>query len=763
MIRLKHILVIPCLDPDGVEVKLWFQEPPAESTRVVLRVNGHGMEGTAGQELRLALPGAPRWTPERPEMLTLHLSVGDEEHHVRFGLRRVTAHGEKLFINGEPFYVRGFGCDGDRNGGLYRQVETAAGYRNYVQRAKEFGFNTMRLHKIFQNDAPPEFLDACDELGLFMWAEFQIDPRGDWSKLTDYWNHPSVIWWCWGNELGGCELLPWANECYDFIKPLDPSRLVMDNSGWGAYDRRCTDVFSHHMGYYFPHGKHARCYSSYALFTAEAGVQGEDLSEAMDRMRRGTFRLGKPLIAHETGNHQAFPDILRRKERMAIQRRPELLKKVESGGGIRYLDRWVQVSGQFKQAMDKLWMEQARKSPILEGYEMWMLSDHAHIFAGLVEDGEECRVKPGIAPAAFRLHNAPDVLLADFPQNNSQRIFVPGERFTIQLMASIYGPEPLTAGLARWRLRKEDEVVASGDGPVVGAPRGGVYVIGDLPILVPTMTETATLRLEIELPHGGPLCNSWNIWVFPEPAPVEGNGPRVVRGLTENMLRDLEQGANVVLLLEDPSSVARTDQAFNSVLARFRPQIWEWGHNLGAAVEDHPALAGFPHEGFSDLQFFRLIDLGRKIILDGCPFVPDPIVHAVDVPMMTYSPEVYARRAAYLFELQVGQGRLLVSGFNFSGENLKHVEVRTLYNALVRYAGSDAFRPGTRVDAVSFRAYTAPFAERPAPRPSTTAGAESDCFYTDRDKNGLNKFADRDEDCPVVETPRSPDIPRRER
>src|SRR5207244_4131512 len=114
------------------------------------------------------------------------------------------------------------------------------------------------------------------------------------------------------------------------------SRLVMDNSGWGAYDRTSTDVFSHHMGYYFPHGRHARMYSSYALFTAEAGVSGEDISEAMQRMREGTFGLGKPLIAHETGNHQCFPDVRRRAARMSLLRRPDLVKKLNSDERIGY-------------------------------------------------------------------------------------------------------------------------------------------------------------------------------------------------------------------------------------------------------------------------------------------------------------------------------------------------------------------------------------------------------------------------------------------
>jgi hypothetical protein len=181
--------------------------------------------------------------------------------------------------------------------------------------------------------------------------------------------------------------------------------------------------------------------------------------------------------------------------------------------------------------------------------------------------------------------------------------------------------------------------------------------------------------------------------------------------------------------------------------------IWEWGHNLGAFGPDHPAFDGFPHDGFSALQFFRIIDRGRKIILDGCPFAPEPIVHAVDIPMMTYSPEMYGRKAACLFELQVGRGRIFVSGFNFSAEMMQDVEVRTLFHGLVRYANSDAFHPSTQVDPKAFRAWTGVVAEGANPRPGPETGRDSGGFYCDRDRNGLNKFEGRGEGSPVVDAP----------
>lgn len=744
---IKHVLAIPCLDPEGVEVKLWMSSEPPSGTKVRLQVGNRSATLPYGRKLFLPLPGAPRWTPDTPNLLTLGVKVGSEERVVRFGMRRVEARGEKLFLNGEPFYVRGFGCDGNDHGTLSRQVKTVEGFRNYVKRAKEFGFNTMRSH-MPDNDRPEEFLKACDELGLFIWAEFTPD-TSDVGTLAPFWNHPSVIWWCWGNEIAGIGASPWAKAAYEFARETDPSRLVMDNSGWGQYDRPTTDLIAQHMGYYFPHGPRALCYSSYALFTTEGSMMGKSMADLMQEMRDGTFRLGKPMLAHETGNHQAFPDVRRRADRMNISRRPTIVEKMQRDDRMKRLDLWVKASGRFKQEMDKVWIEQVRKSPIVEGFEMWMLADHGYVFAGVIEDGEDCRIKPHIDPARFRLHNMADVLLADFPDTNFKRVFAAGERFRVKLLASIYGPDDLAPCEAVWRLKRRGEVVGSGRAAVGGTARGRVSVLGDLHITAPQTQIPLELQLEVEVPLAKrSLTNEWNIWVFPETPMPDYGSLMVVKELTDSTIEDLANGARVLLILEDTESLGSVDQPFPSVRARFRPQMWEWGHNLGAYVPIHPAMYGFPHSGFSDLQFYRPIDFGRKIVLDDCPFAPDPIIDAIDLPASSDSTEAYVRNAAYLFELGVGRGNLLVTGFNFTPPSLEHVEVRALLKSLVDYANSRGFRPEKRVDAEAFRAYTR------GPKTNPRLGAEGYwdlIFYNDTELPGRNRFLDAGEEPPYVE------------
>lgn len=119
MPAIKHLLAIPFLEPLGVEVKLFFEESEPEcGTSITLRCADYHTVAPWGERLWLPLPGLPLWTPDHPHLHKLQMQLGYESHEMLIGLRRIEARGKKLFLNGEPFYVRGFGCDGDPRGGF---------------------------------------------------------------------------------------------------------------------------------------------------------------------------------------------------------------------------------------------------------------------------------------------------------------------------------------------------------------------------------------------------------------------------------------------------------------------------------------------------------------------------------------------------------------------------------------------------------------------------------------------------------------------
>jgi hypothetical protein len=104
----------------------------------------------------------------------------------------------------------------------------------------------------------------------------------------------------------------------------------------------------------------------------------------------------------------------------------------------------------------------------------------------------------------------------------------------------------------------------------------------------------------------------------------------------------------------------------------------------------HPALAEFPTESHSNWQWWHLVKNTRPIILDETPADYRPIIHVIDN---------FARnhKLGLLFETRVGQGKLLVCASDLPALQ-DHPEARQLLHSLLRYVGSDRFRPKHSLD-----------------------------------------------------------------
>ena len=64
------------------------------------------------------------------------------------------------------------------------------------------------------------------------------------------------------------------------------------------------------------------------------------------------------------------------------------------------------------------------------------------------------------------------------------------------------------------------------------------------------------------------------------------------------------------------------------------------------------------------------------------------------------------RKFAYLFEVRVGSGRLLLTGLNFTGLNRSVPETCALFESLLRYVvSSDAFRPAAQISPEALEQY----------------------------------------------------------
>ena len=251
-----------------------------ENTGLTLRWNCGELSGTAqvpSNDTQFTVNIPPEqlrlWDVDTPNLydVTLELVAEDtviDRIFTYFGMRKVSiekAPGgdyQYIYLNNRPIYLLGALNQSFNPEGVYTFLTDEA-IRRDVERAKEFGFNFLRLH--IKVDEPRLYYWA-DKLGLLFMcdipnfgtytekaqARFEETLRGNIAR--DY-NHPSIISWCNFNEtwgLGGNEYKEmkdrqeWVREMYHLAKSLDPTRLIEDNSPC-LYDHVETDINSWHF------------------------------------------------------------------------------------------------------------------------------------------------------------------------------------------------------------------------------------------------------------------------------------------------------------------------------------------------------------------------------------------------------------------------------------------------------------------------------------------------------------------------------------
>ena len=118
-----------------------------------------------------------------------------------------------------------------------------------------------------------------------------------------------------------------------------------------------------------------------------------------------------------------------------------------------------------------------------------------------------------------------------------------------------------------------------------------------------------------------------------------------------------------------------------------------------------------------------MIDDSDKINLDTVPCKVFSLVNCLDkcnrdrfdatkfrLPELMYDRTM--RRFSYAFEMRVGKGRLLVTGFNFTGAENGDPAAIAMLSALVKYCRSEEFGQGGEISVKDFKSYLSDVAKQ---------------------------------------------------
>ncbi|MGE4586321.1 MAG: glycoside hydrolase family 2 TIM barrel-domain containing protein, partial [Mangrovibacterium sp.] len=211
--------------------------------------------------LETTVKNPEKWSDECPNLYTLVLSLEDDKGNVleakscKLGFRSIAfdQNTGKLLINGKVTYL--YGVNRHDHDPVKGKALSRDDIRRDIQQIKRFNFNCIRTSH-YPND--PYLYDLCDEYGILLIDEANLETHGLGSRLSDdpSWtnaymervtrmverdkNHPSVIIWSLGNESGRgpnhAAMAGWAHD-YDITRPVhyEPAQGSPREAGYIAY------------------------------------------------------------------------------------------------------------------------------------------------------------------------------------------------------------------------------------------------------------------------------------------------------------------------------------------------------------------------------------------------------------------------------------------------------------------------------------------------------------------------------------------------
>jgi len=199
-------------------------------------------EAEAAVDLGHSVSCPRKWSAEDPYLYTLLVTLKSSEGDVlevqscKVGFRQVERGDGQMLINGRPVLMGGVNRhDHDPDLGKVPTREMALAD---IKLMKQFNVNAVRTCHYPNN---PEWYDLCDEYGIYVLDEANIESHQYWDRFTKdpKWseafmqrgrrmverdkNHACIFGWSLGNESGYGEN---HTALSDWIRKADPTRLI---------------------------------------------------------------------------------------------------------------------------------------------------------------------------------------------------------------------------------------------------------------------------------------------------------------------------------------------------------------------------------------------------------------------------------------------------------------------------------------------------------------------------------------------------------
>lgn len=608
--------------------------------------------------------------------------------------------GAHFYANGHRIFLRGKhdAAVWPLTGHVEMSVE---GWMKYLGTCKEYGINHVRFHSW----CPPEAaFVAADSLGIYLqpelpfWGSFDkkderlmafLHQEGE-NILREYGHHPSFRMMALGNELWGD--IDKMKEFVDDFRKIAPDKYYTFGSnyylgyqgikegmdyfttcriggeGWGKYNTHTRGSFSFADAY--DGGMINHFHPNFTM----------NFDEACDKA-------GIPIISHETGQFQTYPDYREIKKYTGVLHPYNFevfRRRLAAAGMLSQADDFHKASGLWSVKLYKADIEMDLRTRNMAGFQLLDIQDYpgqGSAFVGILDAFMESK---GITtPEEWRQWCSPVVPLLEM----KKFCFEDGEKIQAKVKVANYGGTSLYGKKLMWKI-----------GDAEGVMNIFTYDEGliDVGILDEEISADKPAKLNVSLNiEGTEARNSYELWVYPKKA-LEKKGIIIARDLNQEVVKVLEKGGKVLWMPDSlPYTVGglfQTDywnyRMFKTICENNKKKVSPG--TLGILTNpEHPIFKEFPTEMHTNWQWFPVIKESHPLVLDNFAKDYRPIVQVIDNIERNH-------KLGLVMEWKVGAGKLLVCMSDLEKAS-KYPEGKAFYQSVIDYMRSADFNPSAEI------------------------------------------------------------------
>lgn len=638
---------------------------------------------------------------------TLMSEAGVDNVVENFGMRDFSTSGTQFTINGHKTFLRGKhdACVFPLTGYAPMDVES---WRKVFRIAKSYGINYYRCHSY---TPPRAAFEAADIEGIYFQTELPLwgtissenEPLNEFllreaRMILDFvGNNPSFVMLGLGNELNGeVEVMRrWLDE----FRQRDSRHLYSYGSnnflGWQGPQDGEDYMTTCRVGGSEGYESHVR--SSFAFVDAE---QGGILNNTRPNTRAdysgAIARSPRPVISHETGQFQIYPDYdeIDKYDGVLHPYNLEIFRdRLRENGLQDQADDFHRATGLFSVECYKADIEYGLRTRALGGFQMLDLQDFPGQGSALVGILDAFMESKGIiTPEEFRSFCAPVVPLAlidDFCVDGSKDL-------AIDLALTNYTEGDWAESL-HWSLKSVKGARFDEKGRLdVSVAQGDVAPVGNIRVSLERIDEPTQLRLELSTAD---YHNYYNLWVYPAIEEPATQSIHICSSLDAAARKVLQQGGRV-LLVPEHKAIER-----QSVGGLFTPDYWNYAmfksisENAGKEVSpgtlsllmdaEHALFDDFPTDDHSNWQWWSIVRNARPMVLNATRHEYKPLIQVIDNVERNH-------KLGLLFEFAVGEGKVLVCMSNLDAV-ASTPEGAQFRRSILRYMNSEEFAPAEQL------------------------------------------------------------------